>query len=152
VITIAGGGPSTKQVKRVDVATKKQRVPSDYIFCRSYDTVKPYLKNRGPDYHPPLIIYKKGCGCAGRKCGECKEKGKRYVDKPRWDAYYRDFSLTKPSLGLLAVFGVVELWNPKTIGLIGYDWILDGNPEWTRHDAEAEKKAIMSLVRIIDLR
>jgi hypothetical protein len=57
----------------------------------------------------------------------------------------------KPSLGLCAVMGVVERWKPSEIGLIGYDWVLDGNPEWG-HDAEAERRCIESLVKIVDLR
>ena len=139
----------------VDVATKKRKVASDYIFCRRYNTARKYLRDRStgrPAKHPPLMIYRRDCGCAGFKCEECKETDTYYVNQKHWDKYYSEFSGAKPSTGLLAVFGVVERWNPKVIGLIGYDWILDGNPGWTPHNAEAERKAILSLVRIKDLR
>jgi hypothetical protein len=73
------------------------------------------------------------------------------MDSRRWDTYYKQFSKKKPSSGLCAVFGVIERWEPKTIGLIGFDWILDGITGW-QHDADAEKQAILSLVTIEDLR
>ena len=155
MISIAGAGPSAIQVDYVDVATKKRKVDSDYIFCRRYDTAKPYLIDRTTgrlSKHPPLMIYYRNCGCACYLCDECKETDKYYVNSKHWDDYYRDFSDAKPSTGLLAVFGVVERWHPKTVALIGFDWILDGNPLWTPHNAEAERKAILSLVRIKDLR
>lgn len=77
---------------------------------------------------------------------------KWFCDSLRWNEYYRQFSMTKPSSGLCAVFGVVERWQPTTIGLIGFDWVLDGYPEWQPHDADAERQAILSLVKIEDLR
>jgi hypothetical protein len=49
------------------------------------------------------------------------------------------------------VFGVVERWQPETVGLIGFDWVLDGYEDWI-HDAVAERKCIESLVDIVDLR
>lgn len=146
MLTIAGSGPSTALVDHVDVATKKQSVPSDYVFC-----CFPHNYKGGP----PLMLYRKGCGCG--KCKACRAET-YYCDSKHWDKYYSNFwrsrrppQRTKPSTGLCAVFGVVERWAPKTIGLIGFDWILDGNPEWD-HDAIAEKQAILSLVNIKDLR
>lgn len=80
------------------------------------------------------------------------------ADSKRWNAYYKRFTRphrlpqrSKPSSGLCAVFCVVERWQPHTVGLIGFDWILDGNPKW-EHDAIAEKRCIESLVNIVDLR
>lgn len=144
MITIAGSGPSTALLDHVDVATKKRSVPSDYVFCRfgfSYDRFGDGL---------PLMVYYNRCG--GRIHPD-------YIcDSNRWDKYYKHFTTrkrppqkTKPSTGLCAVFGVIERWNPQTIGLIGYDWILDGNPDW-EHDADAERRCIQSLVNIEDLR
>ena len=144
LITIAGSGPSTATVSRVNVATKKRSVASDYVFCRF-----PFahnLKGKGDD--TPLMVYYNRGECA---CGACQNIEKFVVDSRRWDAYYKQFSKKKPSSGLCAVFGAVQRWEPKTIGLIGFDWVLDGNPDWT-HDASAERQAILSLVNIKDLR
>jgi len=142
-ITIAGSGPSTELVSHVTIATKKRSVSSDYVFCRF-----PFahnLKGRGDDT-PLMIYYNRGeCGCG------CEKIEKYLVDSRRWDAYYKQFSKAKPSSGLCAVFGTIDRWAPKTIGLIGFDWVLDGNPGW-QHDAQAEKQAILSLVNIKDLR
>jgi len=144
MITIAGSGPSTELIKHVDVATKKRSITSDHVFCRF-----PFahnLKNKG-DATPLMIYYNRGrCGC-----GQCGHIERYLIDSRRWNSYYKQFSKRKPSSGLCAVFGAVERWEPKTIGLIGFDWILDGNPGWT-HDASAEKQAILSLVNIEDLR
>ena len=144
MITIAGSGPSTVQVKHVDVATKKRSVTSDYVFCRF-----PFAHNlRGRGDKTPLMIYYNRGVCA---CGNCEKIEKYVMDSRRWDTYYKQFSKKKPSSGLCAVFGVIERWEPKTIGLIGFDWILDGITGW-QHDADAEKQAILSLVTIEDLR
>lgn len=146
IITIAGSGPSTAQVDHVTVATKKQSVPSDYVFCRFH------FNYRGG---PKLMVYYRRCKCG--RCDACSEP-EYFCDFDRWNKYYSKFvrekrppQRTKPSTGLCAVFGVVERWEPKTIGLIGFDWILDGNPDW-EHDAIAEKNAILSLVNVRDLR
>ncbi len=141
MITIAGSGPSTELVDHATVATKKLSVASDYIFCRFPFAYK--------GKSPMMVYYNRG-GCSCKICYQCRVE--RYqVDSGRWDKYYKQFSKKKPSSGLCAVFGVVERWEPKTIGLIGFDWVLDGNPDWM-HDADAEKQAILSLVTIKDLR
>lgn len=139
MIKIAGSGPSTELVERVDVATKKRSVPSDYVFCRFG------FSHRGDE---PLMLYYR----------RSDDPEAYYCDSERWNAYYKRFTRKrnppqrqKPSTGLCAVFGVVERWAPKTIGLIGFDWVLDGNPGW-EHDAEAERQAILSLVNVRDLR
>ena len=140
MITIAGSGPSTKLVDHVTVATKKRSVDSDYIFCRfpfAHD-----LGGKGDDT-PLMIYYNRGSGA--------EDVEKYTIDSKRWDAYYKQFSKKKPSSGLCAVFGTIERWEPKTIGLIGFEWVLDGNPQW-QHDSQAEKQAILSLVSIKDLR
>lgn len=74
-----------------------------------------------------------------------------YADSERWNQYYQRFSKRKPSTGLCAVLAAVERWQPETIGLIGFDGVLDGYPGWT-HDADAEKACIESLVTIKDMR
>lgn len=140
MITIAGSGPSVELVSHVNVATKKRSVPSDYVFCRF-----PFahnLKGRGDDT-PLMIYYNRGSGA---------EDVERYViDSKRWDGYYKQFSKKKPSSGLCAVFGTIERWEPKTIGLIGFDWVLDGFQDW-QHDSDAELQCMLSLATIKDLR
>ncbi len=144
MITIAGSGPSTELVEHVDVATKKRSVISDYVFCRF-----PFAHNiYGLGDEKPLMVYYNRGVC---QCGKCGKIEKYVINSRRWDNYYKRFSKKKPSSGLCAVFGVIERWEPKTIGLIGFDWVLDGNTGWT-HDANAEKQAILSLVTIEDLR
>lgn len=124
-------------VNHVTVATKARSVSSDYVFYRWGNQVK-------KDDETPVIIY------YGRDADFIKEK--QVVDASYWDAYYRGFSEAKPSSGLCAVFAAVELWAPDRIGLIGFEYVLDGYEEWQKHDSNAEKKAISSLVEIIDLR
>lgn len=142
MITIAGSGPSTGLIERVDVATKKRSIDSDYVFCQF-----PFLYRRGDI--PMMVYYDRG-GCACGRCDECKAE-KYYCNSKYWDEYYKQFSKKKPSTGLCAVFCVIERWKPKTIGLIGFDGVLDGYPGWT-HDADAERRAILSLTNIKDLR
>ena len=138
MITIAGSGPSSDRVEHVTVATKTRSVPSDYLFCRFAH----HIKNNDL---PVMIYYLRGSSCI-------RSVEKYIVDSVRWNEYYKQFSTAKPSSGLCAVFGVIERWAPKIIGLIGFDWILDGNKDWQPHDADAEKQAILSLVNINDLR
>lgn len=152
LITIAGSGPSVSDYGLpVTVATKKASLPSDCLFCRFAFHYKRW--NRADI---PLMLYYRRCRCGS--CHDCRIKDVYYVNSTHWDDYYRQFVRSKrppqrmkPSLGLCAVFGVVERWAPSEIGLIGYDWVLDGNPDWD-HDAIAEKACIESLVKIIDLR
>lgn len=145
MITIAGSGPSATDYPFATVATKKRTVPSDYLFCRFPFA---YSLRKGEDV-PMMVYYNRG-GCECNNCPQCKVP--RYiVDSARWDAYYKRFSKKKPSSGLCAVFGAIQRWEPKTIGLIGFDWVLDTNPDW-QHDSQAEKQAILSLVNIKDLR
>jgi hypothetical protein len=76
------------------------------------------------------------------------------ADWKRWDKYFQTFKPKKhpdPSSGTCAAFCAIERWNPKEIGIIGMDWVLDGNKEWF-HDARAERECLESLVKIIDLR
>lgn len=144
MITIAGSGPSVTQVDHVTVATKKRSIDSDYVFCRF--PCAHNLKGKGDE--TPLMIYYNRGSC---NCGQCDSIDKYIIDSRRWNRYYKDFSKKKPSSGLCAVFGAVERWRPKTIGFIGFDWVLDGHSNW-QHDANAEKQAILSLVTIEDLR
>lgn len=151
MITIAGSGPSALTVDRVTVATKKRSVPSDYVFARFMHN---YTRYKRKDETPLMLFYGR-CTCG--KCDECNVPVYR-CDHQRWRKYHKQFvrqtrppQRIKPSSGLCAVYAVVERWEPETIGLIGFDWILDGNPDW-EHDAIAERNAILSLVNVKDLR
>jgi hypothetical protein len=76
------------------------------------------------------------------------------VQEKGWLQYFDQFKpkFHKPSVGTMAVFMAFERWGPEKIGLIGFDWVLDDNPEWF-HDSRAEREAIYSLgIEIIDLR
>jgi hypothetical protein len=76
------------------------------------------------------------------------------ADHKKWDAYFKTFKPKKhpdPSSGTCAAFCAIERWQPEEIGLIGMDWVLDGNKEWF-HDARAELECLQSLVKIVDLR
>lgn len=75
------------------------------------------------------------------------------ADHEYWDRYFRSFNPKHkdPSSGTCAIFCCVERFNLSEIGVIGLDWVLDGNDAWL-HDAKAERAAIESLVKIIDLR
>lgn len=149
MITIAGSGPSKDQVEHVTVATKRRGVPSDYIFLRFLHSWRLYNPE---EQQTPLMLY------YSHNLFECSAPEKYFCDSDRWDKYFKRFvrskrppQRTKPSSGLCAVFGVVERWNPDEIGLIGFDWVLDGNPRW-EHDAIAERACIESLVNIVDMR
>lgn len=143
MITIAGSGPSVDLVRHATVATKKRSVKSDYVFCRF-----PFahnLKGRG-DSTPMMVYYNRGeCNCG------CEHVERYVIDSNHWDTYYKQFSKKKPSSGLCAVFGTIERWEPKTIGLIGFDWVLDGYQDW-HHDSDAELQCMLSLATIKDLR
>jgi hypothetical protein len=105
------------------------------------------------------MLYYSRCKCGNKSCPECCIENLYRFDPAKWDKYYqKNFAhkqrlpqRQKASIGLCAVFGVVERWNPDEIGLIGFDWVLDGNPKWG-HNAVAEKACIESLVKIVDLR
>lgn len=96
-------------------------------------------------------------------CPEMGERGGKFDHIPRdnivladhehWDRYYQSFKPrnSDPSSGTCAVFSVVEVYAPDSIGLIGFDFVLDNNTDWF-HDARAEYEAITSLVDVVDLR
>ena len=129
MLKIAGSGPSSKEIDWVDIATKKRSVPSKFVYC-CY----------------PFHFERWGTG------------GELFLHDRKLNKYYAQFVRSKrppqrmkPSLGLCAVLGAHARFNISEVGLIGFDYILDGNTEW-EHDAIAEKACIESLVRIIDLR
>lgn len=126
MLTIAGSGPSCRDYNGVvTVATKKQSLPSEYVYCHypfQHKMGRLWLHDRSLNRHYTPFIRSK-----------------------------RPPQRMKASLGLCAVLGVVDRWNPDEIGLIGFDNILDGNEEWG-HDAIAERACIESLVKIVDLR
>jgi len=98
-------------------------------------------------WNPPL-------GDRGGKFDWINREDVYVADWDKWDKHYRSFGPVKhpdPSSGACAVYTVVERWKPETIGLIGFDYVLDNNTEWM-HDARAELESIKSIVNVIDLR
>jgi hypothetical protein len=78
------------------------------------------------------------------------------IDGRYWSAYWKRFSARKPSVGTCAVFCAAELLEPKEIGLIGFDNVLNPkrrHPDYTwGHDSTAEHAAVHGLgIRIINL-
>jgi hypothetical protein len=81
----------------------------------------------------------------------------------RWGRYYRQFSDRKPTTGLCAVFCAIERLDPRSIGLIGFDRMLNPHREtvkwwesterqWPGHDMFAELSCLLSLgVQIVNL-
>jgi hypothetical protein len=152
-VVVAGSGPSTEGYEgEVTITTKKRTLPAPYIaasspnyFYRWRDTFYNDEPSKGMIFRRSPMKYQ-GKEVAGMWFSEF-EKG--------WQQkYYAQFKpkFPKPSIGTLAVFMAVERWAPEKIGLIGMDWVLDGNEQWF-HDAAKEKEAIINLpVEIIDLR
>jgi hypothetical protein len=152
-VVIAGSGESVEGYDGpVTLVTKKRPLPAPYVaasspnyFHRWRDTYyneepsRAMIFRQSPPKYRGLEV--------GRMWFSAHEKG--------WEKhYYAQFKpkMYKPSIGTLAVFMAYERWNPKKIGLIGMDWVLDGNPDWF-HDAKAELEAISALpVEIVDLR
>lgn len=88
----------------------------------------------------------------------------RYADDLKWEAWYRQFSTKKISTGLCAICTVIDLMQPKEIGLLGFDAVLGGKNDsagnkwfddrrpWLSHDPCGEKRALESLgVEIVNL-
>jgi hypothetical protein len=110
----------------------------------------------------PLMLYFNRCHCNYDFCPVCNDRGIDVyrMDTDRWQDYWSGFvrkkhayygSQLKPSLGTCAVFAAVDKFGVDEVGVIGYDYILDGGGDWI-HDAVAEKRCIESLVNVIDLR
>lgn len=159
MLTIAGSGPSCEAYgKPVTIATKKQSLPSEYVAIKNAATSSKYRITK-----PIMCI-----------SGDPLEHEDLWIARRDWQNYFLQFDPRpihccgkahpcprseiqggpkkfKASLGMLAVFMAVERFNPQTIGLIGFDWVLDENPNWL-HDASAERRCILSLVNVRDLR
>ena len=138
--------------------------PADYQFARHqawYYKVKLALKEKtkpsekfkyGPE--KGFMLYKNHATPGGKYPRE--DIPNRFLcDWKYWDAYFKSFKPRnqnkKPSVGLCAVMGVYERWKPDKIGLIGFDWVLDGHKDWA-HDSHCELRVMESLCEIIDLR
>jgi len=127
------------------VSSKRPSPNTDYLCCRDINWRKPNYK------HIPFMCYKWMRPNKGR-VPSMENVWK--ADHKRWDAYFKSFHPKKhpdPSSGTCAAFCAIERWNPKEIGLIGLDWVVDGNSTWF-HDARVELECLKSLVKIIDLR
>jgi hypothetical protein len=126
------------------VTVKRPTVNTDYLCARHISFnhgLHPFWVYK---YNPPM----------GGKFDYIPRHNIWQADWERWDEYYHSFGEVKhkdPSSGTCAVYCAVERFNPKEIGLIGFDYVLDNNRDWF-HDARAELESIESLVTIIDLR
>ena len=163
-IIIAGSGPSAIGFPHADVATKKMSCPADYQAARYpawYYKVQLATKAKTkPDprykYRPEkgFMLYKAVAHAGGkfdwRDIPNCYLAEEKY-----WNSYFKSFNPKnrngKPSVGLCAVMMAHERWTPDEIGLIGFDYVLDGHKDWL-HDSATELKVMRSLATIIDLR
>lgn len=163
-VIIAGSGPSAKGYGKVDVATKKMTCPADYQAARYpawYFKVKTAVKGNDTDkfkYMPEkgFMLYKAVVHGGNKYPVEDIPENFRYIaDSKYWDSYFKSFNPTnrnkKPSVGLCAVMMAYERWTPDKIGLIGFDWVIDGHKDWL-HDSFTELKVMKSLAQIVDLR
>jgi hypothetical protein len=128
--------PCSAITKFGTVVTVKYESPNTDILCArhvAYKTDKPFLCYKWPEH--------KGL------------KAEWVADHVYWDKYFQSFNPKHPdpSSGTCAIFCVVERYAPSEIGVIGMDWVLDGNPDWF-HDARAELAAIRQVVKLVDLR
>ena len=152
MITVAGSGPSSKGYsKKVTIATKKIPCDSEYIYIPHVHFYHGFSKD---NKRKPLLARREFCTC--KKCRDCEAPVVEYLRMKEWWDYYAQFNPKnrKPSIGTEAIWFAIQLWQPKTIGVIGLDGLLDGqdihaiNP----HDAPKERLAILSLVNLLDLR
>lgn len=152
MITIAGSGPSVHfdygwfKPWSVDVVTKKRDAIGKYVACRFG------FNDRTRDETPLMLFYRRGIEDVRWN------RPVWFADSDFWLKYFKQFvtrrsppQKTKPSSGCCAVMMVMQRWAPERIGLIGFDNVLDGNPDW-EHDAEAERECILSLTEVVDLR
>jgi hypothetical protein len=170
-VVIAGSGPSVEGfTEHVDIATKKMSLPADYQFARHQAWYYKVLeaqrvaKRQGKEcrFNTPrkgFMLYR-AYETPGDKYPVEKIHNRFICDYKYWDSYFRSFNPRnqnkKPSVGLCAVMSAYERWAPDRIGLIGFDWVLDGfvskDPNIWPHDSIAELKVMESLTEIIDLR
>ena len=127
LIYVAGSGPSSEGHGFAHVVTKKKM---------------------GWDYEH--IVLPRGNWDQPRTTGRAVV-WQKYTDRRKWEEYYAKFSSAKPSNGLMAVFVAIDIYQPETICLIGFDNILD-SVQSTQHKWRSERACIESLVRIIDPR
>ena len=127
------------------VSTKRPSPNTDFLCCRDINWRKPNYK------HIPFMCYKWMAPNKGRQPPMNDLWGP--ADLKKWDAYFRTFKPkhADPSSGTCAALCAIEKWNPREIGLIGMDWLLDNNKTWF-HDARAEMEMLKSLVKVVDLR
>ena len=127
------------------VSSKRPSPNTDYLCCRDINWRKP------PYGHIPFMCYK---WMRPNKSRTPSMENVWQADFKKWDKYFKTFGPLKhadPSSGTCAIFCAIERWQPKEIGIIGMDWVLDNNKAWF-HDARAELEAIKSLVTVVDLR
>jgi len=135
---------STKRGHTV-ISTKRPSFNTDYLSCRDINWRKPTYS------HIPFMCYK---WMIPTKSRVPSMENVWRADFKRWDRLFKTFKPTRhadPSSGTCAALCVIERWQPKKIGLIGMDWVLDNNKTWL-HDARAEMDMLNSLVEVVDIR
>jgi hypothetical protein len=152
-VVVAGSGPSLDDYDgEVTIVTKKRPVAAPYIAASSPNYFYRWRDTFYKDAPSKAMIFR----CSAIKYRDKEVAGMWFsAHEKGWQMkYYAQFKpkFAKPSIGTMAVFMALERWAPERIGLIGMDWVLDGNDDWF-HDARAEREAITALpVEIIDLR
>ena len=127
------------------VSSKRPSPNTDFLSCRDINWRKPTYSDI------PFMCYK------WMRPTKSRTPSMNHVwqaDHKKWDALFKTFKPTKhddPSSGTCAAFCAIERWEPEELGIIGMDWVMDGNKRWF-HDARAELECLKSLVTIIDLR
>jgi hypothetical protein len=163
-LIIAGSGPSAMGFPHADIATKKMSCPADYQAARHQAwayKIKAALKAKtkpddrykfGPE--KGFLLYKNHPTNTDKYPIQ-NIKNCHICDWKFWDSYFLSFGPKnrnkKPSVGLCAFMMAYELWKPEKVGLIGFDWVLDGYKGWL-HDSFTELRVMESLCEVEDLR
>ena len=137
--------PTECYEKRRDivVTVKWPTANTDYVAAR-------HISFNTGEY--PFFCYKWNPPLGGGKFDHIPRNNIIQADWEYWDDWFQLFDpKNEPSSGCCAVFSVVEYFKPETIGLMGFDYVLDNNTDWI-HDARAERESIEQLADIIDLR
>lgn len=78
---------------------------------------------------------------------------KRTPEEEHWLAFYRRYSGAKPSAGLCCLLMASKYCVGQTVGLLGFDRLLDGIPMDGPHSFPDESRAARALpLTLIDLR
>lgn len=140
--------PWTKRPGDTVITVKRPTPNTDILAGRHISQ-----RRNGPEY--PFLCYKWNppIGDRGGKFDDVPRDNITQANWQYWDEYFRSYDPKHPdpSSGTCAVYSVIERFAPDTIGLVGFDYVLDNNTEWL-HDARAELDSITHLINVVDLR